>query len=238
MVLDLIRSTVDAAGALGDAFDGESPFEAGVLLHGFGANGEDLTSLSPLFPVRRLWLFPHAPAQLDWGGMVQGRAWFPREPRELEEAMTGVYFSRLREQDPSGLADSAEELLATARAEGVEWSRTILGGFSQGAMVALEVALRAPEPPKALLLFSGSLIAEERWRREAERVAEAGRAPNLFFQSHGNSDYILPYPEGRGLFGLLRAAGWEGSFVSFNGGHEIPPDVVREAHRLLYERSD
>lgn len=233
-MLDLLRATADAPGAFEEAFSTESPFRGGILLHGFGANAEDLAPLAPLFPVREQWLLPHAPGQLEWGGMLYGRAWFPREKREIEAAMTGAYFNRLREQDPPGLSDSAQELLKLAEAHRLDWSDTLIGGFSQGAMVAVEVALSAPTPPKAVLLFSGSLIAESRWARLAGELAERGATPERFFQSHGNSDQVLPYDEGRALFDLLEEAGWRGSFVSFRGGHEIPSDVVREAHRQLY----
>lgn len=233
-MLEALRATAGAPGGFGEAFSGQSPFQGGILLHGFGANGNDLASLAPLFPVREEWLFPHAPGQIEWGGMLYGRAWFPREPREMEAAMTGAYFNRLREQDPPGLADSAREVLELAEAHRLDWSETLLGGFSQGAMVAVEVALSAPAPPKGVLLFSGSLIAEERWNGVAEKLAERGWRPERFFQSHGQSDQILPYDEGRALFELLQKAGWEGSFAAFRGGHEIPPDVVREAHGELF----
>lgn len=236
-MLELLRATAESPGAFGDAFSGGSPFQGGVLLHGFGANGNDLAPLGPLFPVRETWLFPHAPGQLEWGGMLYGRAWFPREEREMEAAMTGAYFNRLREQDPPGLAESAREVLELAEAHGLDWSETLLGGFSQGAMVAVEVALSAPKPPKGVVLFSGSLIAERRWSSVVGELADRGERPERFFQSHGKSDQVLPYDEGKALFELLRQAGWEGSFVAFRGGHEIPPDVVREAHGELFGQS-
>mgnify|MGYP006272713555 CR=1 FL=1 len=219
---------------LADAFDLRSPYAAGVLLHGFGASGEDLASLAPLFPVRDRWLFPHAPEALSFGGAVYGRGWFPRDPRAMEAALTGAYFSGLGEQDPPGLSQAASEVLEVADYHALNWGEAILGGFSQGAMVAVEVALRAPEPPKALLLFSGSIIAAERWKGAAAEAAEAGALPSTFVQSHGTEDAVLPYQQGRALFDLLRGAGWNGGFLSFSGGHEIPPDVVREAHRVLY----
>ncbi|MFP4302395.1 MAG: alpha/beta hydrolase [Spirochaetaceae bacterium] len=233
-MLDLIHATVGSPGAFDEAFDPSAPFGAGIMLHGFGATGDDLAPLSPLFPVREQWLFPHAPGQIEWGGMLYGRAWFPREKRAMEAAMTGAYFNGLREQDPPGLSEAAGEVFELAEAHGVAWEETLLGGFSQGAMVAVEVALRAPTPPKGLLLFSGSLIAEKRWSVSAEELSRAGGRRGRFFQSHGKSDQILPFEEGRALFELLRSAGWEGSFVGFRGGHEIPPEVAREAYHQLY----
>lgn len=235
-MIDAIAVNRDDPKSSADSFDTESPYAAGVLLHGFGASGDDLASLAPLFPVRDQWLFPHAPEELNFGGTVYGRAWFPREPRALEMALTGAYFANLREQDPPGLTEAATEVLELAAYYRLPWGETILGGFSQGAMVAVEVALRAPTPPKALLIFSGALIAAERWRSAAGGAAAEGRLPSTFLQSHGKEDAILPYTEGRGLFDLLRDGGWEGGFVAFSGGHEIPPDVVREAHRVLYHQ--
>ena len=233
-MLDLITATTEDPGSFSDAFDGASPFENGILLHGFGAGGADLAALGPLFPVQRRWIFPHAPAEIGWGGMLYGRAWFPRDPQEIQDAMTGVYFKELRGHDPPGLSDSAEEVLELAEAHDVDWSTTLLGGFSQGAMVAVEAALRAPMPPKGVVLFSGALIAEDRWNRAAEELRSGKRGPERFFQSHGKSDQVLPFDEGHALFELLERAGWQGSFVAFRGGHEIPSEVAREAYQSLY----
>lgn len=227
----MIVLTPEKARGLESAFDEESPFETGLLLHGFGATAEDLIPLARSFPVRRKWIFPQAPQELRWGGSLMGRAWFPRRQEELESAMSGAYFAELSERDPDGLASSAAALLELLQQEGVRLEESLVGGFSQGAMVSVELLLQAPAPVKGALLFSAALLARSRWTGSAPETSGPGR----FVQSHGSEDTILPYEEGRALYELLDGSGWRGGFLSFRGGHEIPRDVVAEAKAALYE---
>ena len=53
------------------------------------------------------------------------------------------------------------------RGTGLAPGRIVLGGFSQGAMVATDVALRLEEPPAALVVLSGTLLCQDEWRRRA-----------------------------------------------------------------------
>ena len=72
-------------------------------------------------------------------------------------------------------------------------------GFSQGAMMALHVGLRRANAPKAILAFSGRLLA-------ADRIGEiANHAPVLLV--HGEVDSVVPAENSRIAAGLLAAAG-------------------------------
>jgi phospholipase/carboxylesterase len=190
-----------------------------VLCHGFGAPGDDLVPLADYLgaPVGTRFLFPEAPIDLGFG-----RAWWEIDMRELELAVRG---GRDRSEEvPVGLEEARAALVALLEAERVPTERLVLGGFSQGAMLATDVALRLPAPPAGLVVLSGTLLG----RTENARLAPARRGLPVL-QSHGRQDPLLPFRGAEALRDLLAGAGLDVTFVPFDGGHEIPLEVLRAA---------
>jgi phospholipase/carboxylesterase len=97
----------------------------------------------------------------------------------------------------------------------------MLGGFSQGAMVACQVAFTSDEPLAALVILSGTPINERTWLMQMRR-----RKGLPVFMSHGRNDTILPFELAERLKADMTAAGFEVTFVPFGGSHEIPAEVV------------
>ncbi len=198
-----------------------------VLLHGFGAPGTDLVGLWRALDVPQgtRFVFPAAPLRLP-PMFGEGRAWWMIDMAALDRAMARGEFRQLTQEDPaelpaararvSALLDEVDARLAPAR------EAVYLGGFSQGAMLACDVALSEPERPLAgLVLLSGTLLAEPRWRR-----LFAGRAGLRVLQSHGQHDPILPFGVAERLRDALVEGGASMEFVAFRGGHEIPMPVL------------
>lgn len=210
---------------------GEGPVV--VLLHGFGAPGTDLVPLHQVFRVAEdvRWVFPEAPLDLSPMGFGPGaRAWWMIDIAALERAqMTGEV--RDRSQDiPEGLAPAREamiELLDTVQRE-LSPSTLVLGGFSQGAMVSMDVALHDDRPLAGLIELSGTLLAESEWQ---PRMAARAGLPVL--QSHGRQDPLLPFTIARRLEELTKEAGMDTTFVAFDGGHEIPRATLEAMQRFL-----
>ena len=121
-----------------------------------------------------------------------------------------------------------QPLIALARDFGRTDARTVLGGFSQGAMLTVDVALHAPGKLAGLALMSGTLIAESIWRPRA-----AALAGTTIFQSHGTKDALLAFSGAERLRDFLLAAGAEVGFMPFPGGHELPPPVLAGLGDLL-----
>ena len=197
--------------------EGENERDVIVLLHGFGADAGDLFPLADLLDPdgNATFVCPQAPFEVPVGPGFTGRGWFPISVRDLE---TGVDFSKVR---PPGLDRSAElvsELIFELNPE-----RLVLGGFSQGAMVATEVTLAAPGDVAGLVIWSGTLLDEAGWTKRA-----AGMSGARFLQSHGNNDQVLPYPLAQRLFDLLKKNGAEGQLIGFGGAHEIPMGVLQK----------
>ncbi|NJL25117.1 MAG: alpha/beta fold hydrolase [Calothrix sp. SM1_5_4] len=202
--------------------EGENERDCVVLLHGFGADAGDLAPLADYLDPdgEKTFYFPDAPLEVPIGPGWTGRGWFPISVRDLE---LGVDFTQMR---PPGLDQSTalvSEMLFEINAE-----RVVLGGFSQGAMVSMDVALAGPEDVNALILYSGSLLDEPGWSAKA-----AGLKGKRYIQSHGAQDTVLPFAVGQKLNDLLRRAGAEGTFLSFAGAHEIPAPVLNRTREFL-----
>src|SRR5690606_6201984 len=131
-----------------------------------------------------------------------------------------------------GLPAAREQLLALLddleRRLGVTPEQTILGGFSQGAMLSCDVALRAERPLAGVVLLSGTFLCEDDWRP----LMPARRGLRVF-QSHGVLDPLLPFDLAERLRDALVEAGAELDWVAFRGGHEIPPAVLMRLQGFL-----
>lgn len=203
---------------------GEGPII--VLLHGFGAPGDDLVplagALAAVVPGAR-FVFPAAPLELP-AYVGDSRAWWMIDMEALERDLAlGVPRDRSVEV-PEGMAEANHRVTAMLEAlpEAVGSGPLILGGFSQGAMLSCDVALRSEVPLAGLVLLSGTLLAADEWR---PRMAQ--RTGLRVFQSHGKQDPLLPFAAAERLRGELEAAGLGIDWRPFAGGHEIPPPVLR-----------
>ena len=202
-----------------------------VLLHGFGAPGDDLVGLAEYIGAPARYVFPEAPLEL--GGLYgDSRAWWLLDLAKLEaDLRTGAIRDR-RTEVPEGLVGVREHLmrfLDQVKARyAIDDRQLVLGGFSQGAMLSLDVALHREIPPAALILMSGTLLAETEWSPLMPRLAGVP-----IMQSHGRSDQLLPFSIAEILRDQLRAAGAVIDFVPFVGAHEIPPAVLESAGTLL-----
>ncbi|HET9623723.1 MAG TPA: hypothetical protein VFP84_20265 [Kofleriaceae bacterium] len=202
-----------------------------VLLHGFGARGDDLVSLADVYDLPVRFVFPAAPIEL--GGLYgDARAWWRLDLARLEADMRSGAVRDRRGEVPDGLVEAraqVTQLLAEVQARfGATADRLVLGGFSQGAMLALDVALHRGAKPAGLMLMSGTIIAEQAW---APRLASLAGTPVVL--SHGRQDGLLPFAIAELLRDRLTEAGAVVDWQPFNGGHEIPMPVLAAGGRLL-----
>jgi phospholipase/carboxylesterase len=215
---------------------GEGPVV--VLFHGYGAPGDDLVGLHRGLQVDGAvrFVFPEAPHALAGGfdfsafGMGAPRAWWHIDLAALEEAIATGAQRNLRHEIPEGLADARERAVSLLDAIRVEMqpSHVILGGFSQGAMLATSLTLETEQPVDGLVCFSGTYLAEEVWK---PRMAARAGLPALL--THGTHDPLLPHALAEQLWQDLVAAGVEARFVSFRGQHQIPPVALSAFEQLL-----
>ena len=196
-----------------------------VLLHGFGATGEDLVPLSRVIraPPGTRFVFPEAPLSLESVGYGAGRAWWMIDLARLQRRRDDAEVIALMSEIPEGLAGARARVVAMLDDidEKLRPSGVVLGGFSQGAMLSCDVALRAARPLAGLVLLSGALIAEPEWGP----LMPARRGLPVL-QSHGRADPILPFEAADRLRDQLTKAQLEVTWLPFHGEHEIPPLVI------------
>ena len=201
-----------------------------VLLHGYGAPGTDLVPLwrELAVPHEVRFVFPEAPLELGFGG----RAWWPIDMARLQDRFSKAAVQRLIAEVPPGV-DAARgallELLAVLERDfGALPEQTLLGGFSQGAMLATDTVLRTSRSFGGLALLSGTLISHDEW------LPLMGARKGLpVLQSHGRADPVLPFDVAEQLRAELVAAGLPVEFIAFNGGHGIPGGVLEALTRAI-----
>lgn len=202
-----------------------------VLFHGFGADMTDLATLAQIIdaPEGTNWVFPNGHMTVRVGGYFEGRAWFPISLAELERSIVTGKPADWSDRVPPGLEDTRKRVMDFVDALGVPPEKLVLGGFSQGSMVAIDLVTQMETPPAGLAILSGTLINRSEWQSLAPR--HQGLA---FFQSHGSFDPVLGFEMAQKLERLLIDSGWKGQLFKFEGGHEIPPLVI--GHLSAYLR--
>lgn len=206
--------------------DGHGGRRLVVLLHGFGAPGDDLVALSDHLGASRevLFAFPEAPLALP-AAYGTGRAWWMIDMERLQRDMAMGRPRDLSSETPPGLAESRSRIVDVLgeleRRTAIEPGRVVLGGFSQGAMLACDVALRTGRTLAGLVLMSGTLLARAEW----QPLMSTRRGLPVFL-SHGTADPLLPFAMAERLRALLTEAGLDVHWVPFRGGHEITPGVL------------
>lgn len=195
-----------------------------VLFHGYGADMNDLAPLAGAIQAPRgcNWYFPNGHLTVPLGGHYEGRAWFPIPLAELEAGAT----IDLTERVPPGMSKArrnAVEFLSKLNA-----SRLVIGGFSQGAMLATDIAVHGQSGLQGLALLSGTLVNASEWD---QLLTTASKLP--FYQSHGAYDQVLSFAHAQKLDALLKKHGWAGQLQRFEGGHEIPSEVLIQLGTFL-----
>ncbi|SOD89895.1 alpha/beta hydrolase [Caenispirillum bisanense] len=208
--------------------DGAPPRRLVVLLHGYGADGNDLIGLAPVL-ARTMpdaaFHSPHAPFPCEMA--PYGRQWFslsaydPDMLRRRPETMGPVY-ARMMEGAAAAAPTLDAYLEGLLEHYGLSDDRLVLVGFSQGTMMALHVALRRAAPCAAVVGFSGALLADE-----SLAGAVTARPPVLLV--HGLADEVVP-PEAMGLTeSALRGVGVT---VESHGRPGLPHGIDEEGIAL------
>ena len=192
-----------------------------MLLHGYGANGEDLIALGEVW--RRhlphaVFVAPNAPEEIP--GMPGALQWFPLTFRDPGERWRGVVAAR------PGLDRFLDAELARY---GLGDDRLVLVGFSQGTMLALHTGLRRRVAPAAIVGYSGLLAGPE-------HLGEVTARPPVLLV-HGAEDDLIPVDALHIAREQLAQAGVQVEWHVREGlGHGIDPAGQHLAGHFMVQR--
>ncbi|MBE9196177.1 alpha/beta hydrolase [Synechocystis sp. LEGE 06083] len=179
-----------------------------VMLHGWGADARDLADLAPMLDLPNYqWRFVNAP--FAHPQIPGGRAWYD-----------------LENQSFAGLAQAKQSLraylLGLEAETGISLARTVLGGFSQGGAMALDVGLTLPLAK--IFSLSGYLHFQP-------ETQPSLTAPILLI--HGSADLVVPVAMAQQTRAELERIGAAVEYQEFPMGHEIPPMVLARLKAFL-----
>ena len=194
---------------------GDTPKQVMMLLHGWGADGNDLADLalrySTQFPNMAVFV-PNGPDPCKMNPV--GREWF-----DIDDRVNGP--------------DYAAPVIKTAisallSAFGLTESALVLAGFSQGGMMALHCGLRLQPAPAAIISFSGALLRHE----------DLSAKPNTSYPPvqlvHGSADEVVPCALMGEAVRILQPLGVVVDSVERPGlGHGIDPDGLTASITFL-----
>ena len=182
-----------------------------VLLHGWGADAEDLMPVGKLltegFQDRFEIVSLSAPQHHPSGN---GRQWYPLYPHEWEQV-------------PNAIVD-LERRLNNLCFKKIPLDKTLLLGFSQGGAMALELASRNK--------FAGVFALSSYPHPEWEPLKDM---PPVFL-CHGNLDQVVPKEASQKSFDIIRENGIKSDLYFFEGGHEINNELIDHCRRIIKQK--
>ncbi len=201
---------------------GEGPFPTIFAMHGWGSNALDLLGLAPFVADGRcLVLCPQGPHEVEIGA-VNGYGWYqmrPGSPPDEEKVEAAV------EQLRSFIDEACSRYPVDCR-------KIVVLGFSQGGMMAYNLAMRWPEKFAALVGI-GTAFPEYL----VERVSNADAVRQLpTLVQHGRADPMLEIGRARKSVETLRSLKIPVVFREYDCGHEISADGIRDLSQFLIEK--
>ena len=181
-----------------------------ILMHGRGADAHDLADLAPMLdPGGCRFVFPNAPKPWEAApGMTFGWTWFDGWPPEQSSVAASrelilKFIDEIRERYPT--------------------TALILSGFSQGAMMALDVGLRTNVA--GIVAMSGGLY-------EFPEAREDARTTPIFI-AHGTVDDVVPIAYARRARLLLEENGFDVDYHEYPMGHQVVMEEIEAVREFM-----
>ena len=183
-----------------------------VLMHGVGSNQQDLMGLAPQIPERFHVLSLRAPFRMGPGA----HAWFdfsiePNGERSINEA-----------QEAQSRALAAQTIASAAEQLGIPPERVVVGGFSQGGIMALSLLLTQPALMQAAMVWHGRLLTQ---MLPQAAPPDALRGKQMWL-SHGTHDNVIPLAHAQAIAHHMAPLPVTLAYHEFPGAHEIRPSEL------------
>ena len=193
------------------SLNSESATNRLVLLHGWGADAQDLVQVGKLLTEEfkdRFEIISFSAPQPHPSG--SGRQWYPLYPHKWEQV-------------PNAVLD-LERRLNNLCFEQIPLNKTLLLGFSQGCAMALEIAKRK----RFQGVFAFSSYPHPDWQPLKDM-------PPIFL-FHGNMDQVVNKEASIKSFDILKKNGIKSELYFFEGGHEINNDLVEHCRGIIKQK--
>lgn len=178
-----------------------------IMLHGYGSNEEDLFDLAKSFDGRFLTFSLRAPYAADG----QGYCWYKLD----------FLPNKQFKHDYKQASESRKKILSfisqACKNYGADSTQVFILGYSQGAIMAYDVALNKPEKIKGVVALSGFILDEtKKTKMDAFKIANV-----KFFIAHGNADNVVDYKAGEESAKFLQSKKNNVTFKSYDMPHAI-----------------
>lgn len=207
---------------------GPDPVATVIVLHGLGADGNDFVPVAEQLDLQRTgavrFIFPHAPTRpvtINNGYVM--RAWYDIRNADL-----------VRREDEQGLRESQaqiEAIIAGENARGIDNSRIVLAGFSQGCAMTLMTGIRQARPLAGLVAMSGYLPLAD--LAHAERDAASNQVP--IFMAHGTMDPVVPLARAVQSRDVLMTLGYDVQWHEYPMQHSVCQQEIVDLERFLQQ---
>jgi phospholipase/carboxylesterase len=186
-----------------------------LLFHGYGSNAEDLFALERFLPPEAIVLSFQAP--LLFGS--EQYAWFPLD-------WSGARPTSRIEDVQKGRVEVRARITFARTRYNISAERTVLLGFSQGAILALAAALETPDLARHVVALSGRL---------SHALHPTEPVSLRVFVGHGKDDPVIPVVDARELREALLRVGASVEYREYEMGHAILPEEIDDLSRWLSE---
>lgn len=199
------------------------PTRVMIWMHGLGADGFDFLPMAHALSLPGVkWVFPHAPERsitINQGMLM--RAWY--DIKSLD---------RLDPEDVHGLQNSRwqiRELIEHERQQGFSLDNIMLGGFSQGGVMALYAGLSYEKPLHSIIALSCYLPMHksfDEWRTPENQNID-------IFMAHGHYDPVLPIGLAHTSVECLKTTGYEVNWHEYPMGHQVCDEEIEELRSFI-----
>lgn len=200
---------------------GEGPVPGLLLLHGRGADEEDLMGLVEALDGRFTVVSPRAPYRLG-----QGWAWYGLPSIGQPDRETFLASLEVLKEFVGGLPG----------AYGIDPDRLYLMGFSQGAIIGSVLAMEFADKIRGVVMHSG--YVPQAFENMNLEITPEGLKSKPFFVAHGKYDDVLPVALGRDSSEYLQEAGAEVVYQEYPIGHSISEESLYDVSEWLTRELD
>ena len=203
-----------------NGFNPKNHYPIVVLMHGFGASSKDLAPLaSAIHSTGYIYAFPQAPIEMRMGVGGFGYAWAPISGEGIDESIN----------NSKNLINKFLDQLV--KLYGDEDTKLVLGGFSQGAMMALEVGLKRRDLICGIISCSGWIHASQ-----TDNEPDSNNQQEIFI-GHGSLDDIVPIQKSIEAMDKLSSIGYSTQFREYDIAHEISQIEISDISEWLQSKT-